>query len=127
MQILKWQKKEERLGRERKKGRPRRFYRTLNYRFRETEILIGRLLVNLSKTKTAQSQGVQFSRRLFTAHGEQTRSVNCTPLFQMVFKGANCLRWNHDYILGQNMSFFRTIGFLVREDERTISVSLPGL
>ena len=42
-------------------------------------------------------------------------------------QGSQLLLLNLDYILGQNMSSFRTIVFLVREDERTISVSLPGL
>ena len=34
---------------------------------------------------------------------------------------------NLDYILGQNISSFHTIGIPVRDNERTISNSLPGL
>ena len=50
------------------------------------------LITNLSirqQKKHLSPKGVQFSWRLFAAHGKQTRSVNCTPGFQMeaqVFK-----------------------------------------
>ena len=62
------------------KGPPRRFYCILNYHVRETEIPIGHLFVKLSTTKHLSPKGVQFSQRLFAAHGEQTRSVNYTPV-----------------------------------------------
>ena len=108
------------------KGRPR-FNRTLNYRFRETEIPIGRLLVNLSKTKTAQSQRSAIFTAAFcsTWRTDKVRELHSTVPNGL--QGTQLLLWNLDYILGQNMSSFRTIVFLVREDERTISVSLPGL
>ena len=126
MQILKWQKRRRDWG-----GREKRTTaEVLSYfelPFQGNGNSDWSPTCQSAKTKTAQSQRSAIFTAAFSAHGEQTRSVNCTPLFQMVFKEANCLRWNHDYILGRNMSFFRTIGFLVREDERTISVSLPGL
>ena len=111
------------------KGRPLSFNRTLNYRFRETEIPIGRLLVNLSKTKTAQSQRSAIFTVAFCSTW-RTDKVRTRELHSTVpngLQGTQLLLWNLDYILGQNMSSFRTIVFLVREDERTISVSLPGL
>ena len=76
-------KKEERLEpRESKTGGLQRFYCILNYRSSETKIPIGCLLVNLSTTKTSQSNFC---------------STWCTELhssFQMeaeVFKEVNCL------------------------------------
>ena len=62
---FKMAKKGGEIGAGEEKGRRRRFYRTLNYRFRETEIPIGRLLVNLQKQKQLSPKGVQFSLRLF--------------------------------------------------------------
>ena len=85
--------KEERLGpRESKKGGRQRFYCILNYRSSETKILIGCLLVNLSTTKTSQSQ-----KSLIFQGSSNFCSTWCTELhssFQMeakVFKEANCL------------------------------------
>ena len=76
-----------------------------------------------NRQKHLSPKGVQFSQRLFTAHGEQTRSVNCIP----VSKWKPSSSRNLDHILGQNISSFRTIEISVRESERTISSSLPGL
>ena len=85
--------KEERLGpRESKKGGRQRFYCILNYRSSETKIPIGCLLVNLSTTKTSQSQ-----KSLIFQGSSNFCSTWCTELlssFQMedkVFKEANCL------------------------------------
>ena len=99
----------------------------MNYRFRETEIPIGRLLVNLSTTKTAKSQRSAIFTAAFcsTWRTDKVRELHSTVPNSL--QGSRLLLWNLDYILGQNMSSFRTIVFLVREDERTISVSLPGL
>ena len=74
-------KKKERLGQREEKGLHQRFYCILNYRFSETEIPNkGQLLVNLSTTKTSQSQRspIFMMAPTYAAHGKQTWSVDCT-------------------------------------------------
>ena len=66
------------------KGRPR-FNRTLNYRFRETKIPIGRLLVNLSTTKTAQSQRSAIFTAAFCSTWRTDKVRELHSSFQTVF------------------------------------------
>ena len=77
------------------------------------------LITNLSirqQKKHLSPKGVQFSWRLFAAHGKQTRSVNCTPVSKWKPRSSRKL----NYILGQNISSFHTIGISVHDNERTI-------
>ena len=83
------EKKEERLGRERKKDdRGGLIVLWITVSGKRKFRLVAYLSI-CQKQKQLRPKGVQFSQWLFAAHGEQTRSVNCTPLFQMVFKEAN--------------------------------------
>ena len=102
-------KKEERLGRGRKKDDRGLIVLWITVSGKRKFRLVAYLSI-CQQQKQLSPKGVQFSRRLFAAHGEQTRSVNCTPVSKR----------SSDYILSQNMSSFRTVVFLVREDERTI-------
>ena len=79
-------RREARQGEE--KARRWRFYCILNYRYRWKFRLVisggplGHLLVNFSTTKTSQSQRNLFftAAATFAARGEQTWSLNCTPV-----------------------------------------------
>ena len=71
---------------------------------------------SINKKKIHCPKGVQFSWRLFAAHGKQTRSVNCTPVSKWKPRSSR----NLNYILGQNISSFHTIGISVHNNERTI-------
>ena len=88
------------------KGRPR-FNRTLNYRFRETKIPIGRLLVNLSTTKTAQSQRSAIFTSAFCGTWRTDKVRELHSSFQTVF----WLYSQSKYVLFSHRSFFSTWGW----------------
>ena len=96
----------------------------MNYRFRETEIPIGRLLVNLSKTKTVQSQ----RSAIFTvAFCSTWRTDKVCELHFTVPNGLQGSQVEPSLYSRSKYVLFSHHRFLVREDKRTISVTLPGL
>ena len=92
------------IGAGEEKGRPRKFNRTLNYRFRETGIPIGRLLVNLSTTKTAQSQRSAIFTAAFCSTWRTDKVRELHSSFQTVF----WLYSQSKYVLFSHHSFFIT-------------------
>lgn len=94
------EKKEERLGRGEEKGRPA----DLNYRLGEKEIPIGRLLVNLSTTKTSPSQrSPVFTAASTAAHGKNRHGGLKGSLWTAYLQLLLCETC--DYILGQKPIF----------------------